>query len=195
MSDALPAIIEFDTPRLKLRQWRDADREPFAALNADPAVMEFFPALVDRAASDRSIDFWQAQFAERGWSYWAVELLATSEFIGFVGLSVPRATLPFSPCVEIGWRLARRFWGQGYATEAALASLAVGFETLTLDEIVSFTALANARSQAVMRRIGMRNVQRDFEHPLVPENHPLRLHCLYRITRPEWQAQTTQPER
>lgn len=195
MPDSPPTILEFDTRRLRLRKWRDADREPFAALNSDPAVMEFFPALIDRASSDRSIDYWRAQFAERGWSNWAVELLATGEFIGFVGLSVPRAQLPFSPCVEIGWRLARRFWGQLYATEAALGALAVGFEKLALDEIVSFTALANLRSQAVMQRIGMRNLRQDFEHPLVPENHPLRLHCLYRITRQEWQAKHTQPER
>lgn len=177
------AIIEFETPRLRLRQWRESDREPFAAMNADPAVMEFFPALQDRASSDAAIDNWQSQFAARGWSNWAVELRETGEFIGFVGLSVPRRLLPFSPCVEIGWRLARAFWGRGLATEAARGALRVGFERLALDEIVSFTAVGNTRSRAVMERIGMKDAHQDFEHPGVPEGHPLRLHCLYRISR------------
>ena len=177
--------IEFATPRLHLRQWRESDREPFAALNADPAVMEFFPSLQDRAASDAGIDAWQSQFASQGWSNWAAELIDSGEFIGFVGLSVPRRQLPFSPCVEIGWRLAREFWGKGLATEAALGALRIGFERLTLSEIVSFTAVGNARSRAVMERIGMRNAHEDFEHPGVPEDHPLRLHCLYRMSRSE----------
>ena len=189
MAEPLPAIIEFETPRLRLRQWRAADREPFAALNADPEVMEFFPATLDRAASDRAIDNWQAQIAERSWGLWAAEIRDTGQFIGFVGLTIPRYALPFCPCVEVGWRLARRFWGQGFATEAARGALGVGFGTLELVEIVSYTALANLRSRAVMERIGMRNMQQDFEHPAVPENHPLRLHCLYRITRDEWSAQ------
>ena len=100
-------VIEFETPRLRLRQWRESDRDPFAAMNTDPSVMEFFPALISCQSSDASIDLWQAQFAERGWSNWAAEVRATGEFIGFVGLSVPRRVLPFSPCVEIGWRLAK----------------------------------------------------------------------------------------
>src|SRR5688572_16828689 len=120
-------IIELETPRLRLRQWRDADRAPFAALNADPLVMEFFPSLQSREASDGSVDAWQSQLDERGWSNWAVELLASGTFIGFVGLSVPKRMLPFSPCVEVGWRLARRHWGHGYATEGARAALRVGF--------------------------------------------------------------------
>jgi RimJ/RimL family protein N-acetyltransferase len=182
----MATVIELQTQRLRLRQWRDADREPFAAMNADPAVMEFFPALQTRAASDASIDAWQAQFAVQGWSNWAAELLDTGRFIGFVGLSVPRRVLPCSPCVEIGWRLARPFWGQGLASEAARGALRVGFEQLALPEIVSFTALGNLRSRAVMERIGMRNARQDFEHPGVPEGHALRLHCLYRITRSQW---------
>src|SRR5512137_2266884 len=139
--------IEFVTPRLRSRQWCDADREPFAALNADPAVMEFFPALIGREASDASIDAWQSQLRTRGWSNWAVEVRATSAFIGFVGLSVPRRVLPFSPCVEIGWRLARAHWGQGFATEAARGALRVAFDQLALPEIVSFTTLLNLRSR------------------------------------------------
>ncbi|MEO8103183.1 MAG: GNAT family N-acetyltransferase [Betaproteobacteria bacterium] len=173
--------IEFATARLRLRQWRDSDREPFAAMNADPVVMEFFPALQSREASDAGIDLWQAQFAAQGWSNWAVESIDSGQFIGFVGLSVPRRALPCSPCVEVGWRLARAQWGKGFATEAALGALRVGFERLALPEIVAFTALGNYRSRAVMERIGMTNANQDFEHPGVPEGHSLRLHCLYRI--------------
>lgn len=179
-------IIEFETERLLLRTWCESDREPFAALNADPAVMEFFPATLDRAASDRAIDNWMAKFAERGWSNWAVEIRETGKFIGFVGLSVPHRPLPFSPCVEVGWRLARRYWGFGYASEAARGCLRVGFERLRLPEIVSFTALLNLRSRAVMERIGMYNAHADFEHPALPEGHPLRPHCLYRLTDDAW---------
>ena len=185
--------IELETPRLRLRRWKDADRTPFAAMNADPAVMEFFPALQDRAASDASIDAWQAQLEARGWSNWAAELAASGEFIGFVGLSVPRRTLPCSPCVEVGWRLARRFWGRGLASEGARAALAVGFERIGLEEIVSFTALANRRSRAVMERIGMRDSGEDFEHPGVPEGHALRRHCLYRIDRLRFVAAMQNP--
>ena len=182
----MATIIEFETSRLRLRQWQESDREPFASMNADPAVMEFFPALQSRTASDASIDAWQSQFAAQGWSNWAAEFIESSQFIGFVGLSVPRRVLPFSPCVEIGWRLARAFWGRGLATEAAQGALRVGLERLGLTEIVSFTAVGNHRSRAVMERIGMRNAEQDFEHPGVPEGHPLRLHCLYRVSRSQW---------
>jgi RimJ/RimL family protein N-acetyltransferase len=182
------APIELETARLKLRCWRDADRAPFAEMNDDPTVMEFFPALQSRAASDASIDLWQAQLERQGWSNWAVELVASGEFVGFVGLSVPRRVLPFSPCVEVGWRLARRFWGRGLASEAARAALGAGFGPIGLAEIVSFTALGNLRSRAVMERIGMQDAQQDFEHPGVPEGHVLRLHCLYRIDRPGFDA-------
>jgi RimJ/RimL family protein N-acetyltransferase len=178
--------IEIETARLRLRQWRDADREPFAAMNGDPAVMEFFPSLQSRAASDAAIDRWQAELQARGWSNWAVELRESAEFVGFTGLSEPRRTLPCSPCVEIGWRYARKAWGKGLATEAAQACLQVAFEQLALPEVVSFTAVHNLRSRAVMERIGMTNANQDFEHPAVPQGHPLRLHCLYRVSREEW---------
>ena len=181
--------IEVDTPRLLLRCWRDEDRDPYAAMNADSAVMEYFPALQGREMSNASIDGWQAQFAKEGWSNWAVEVKATGDFAGFVGLSVPRRSLPCSPCVEIGWRLPRAHWGRGYASEAARAALRVGFEQVGLDEIVSFTALGNSRSRAVMERIGMRNSNEDFEHPGVPEGHRLRMHCLYRLSRAAWRAE------
>jgi RimJ/RimL family protein N-acetyltransferase len=179
-------IVEVDTPRLRLRQWRAADRAPFAALNADPAVMEFFLSPLSRESSDASIDAWQSQLDSRGWSNWALELKASGELLGFTGLSIPRRVLPFSPCVEVGWRLARKHWGQGYATEAARAALEVGFARLDLPEIVSFTTAGNVRSRAVMERIGMRDARQDFEYPGFPEGHPLRRHCLYRIAREEW---------
>lgn len=149
-------LIEPETSRLRLRQWRPDDRLPFARLNADPRVMACFPEPLDEAASDALADRCAALIAGRGWGFWAVEHKETGKFIGFVGLHVPSAELPFSPCVEIGWRLAHEHWGQGLASEAARAALRVGFTTLALPEIVAFTAQGNLRSQALMARIGMR---------------------------------------
>ena len=179
-------MIELETPRLRLRQWRESDREPFAALNADPVTMEFLPAPLAREASDAMLDGFRQQIAVRGWSNWAVEVAKSEEFIGFVGLSIPKRTFAFSPCVEVGWRLARQHWGRGYASEAAGGALRAGFEQIGLEDIVSFTALLNVRSRKVMERIGMRDARQDFEHPALPEGHPLRPHCLYRVTREEW---------
>ena len=176
-------LIEFDTERLYLRQWYAADREPFAALNADPKVMEFYPAPLDRAASDAMANRCQSLIAERGWGCWAVETKKTQEFIGFVGLHIPAPELPCSPCVEVGWRLARQHWHKGYATEAARGALRVGFEILGLSEIVSFTSVHNLRSRAVMQRLGMREAAETFEHPNVPMGSVLRQHCLYRLSR------------
>ncbi|RQP25279.1 GNAT family N-acetyltransferase [Piscinibacter terrae] len=173
-----------NTRRLRLRQWKDADRAPFAALNADPRVMEFFPSVRSRETSDTAVDGYMATIAAGGFSNWAVEVLETGTFIGFVGLSVPQRALPCMPCVEIGWRLAAEQWGQGYASEAARCALALGFDHYGLEEIVSFTALVNRRSRAVMERIGMVNANEDFEHPALPVGHHLRRHCLYRITPP-----------
>jgi len=184
----MPTPIEFDTPRLAFRVWQPRHRPPFAALNADPEVMEFFPAPLTAEQSDERVDGMLAHFAARRWGNWAVELRESGQFIGFIGLSVPRFEMPFGPCVEIGWRLCREAWGHGYATEGATACLRVGFEQLGLDEIVSFTALRNRRSSAVMERIGMTNAGADFDHPAVPDAHPLRRHCLYRLTRSEWQV-------
>jgi RimJ/RimL family protein N-acetyltransferase len=175
--------IELDTPRLRLRRWRDADLAPFAALNADPAVMEFFPSALSRGESDALAARIRASMAERGWGLWAVEVPGVSPFIGFVGLDVPGPHVPVSPCVEIGWRIATEHWGKGFASEAARAALAVGFERLALAEIVSFTAAANRRSRAVMERIGMRFAGETFEHPNVPVGSPLRSHVVYRLAR------------
>jgi RimJ/RimL family protein N-acetyltransferase len=188
-AQAAAPLIELDTPRLRLRQWRESDRAPFAALNADPEVMRYFPAPLGRAASDALADSIQTSIAGRGWGLWALELRESGEFIGFAGLAVPRLALPFSPCVEVGWRLARAHWGCGYASEAARGALRVAFERLAMEEIVSFTAVGNRRSRAVMERIGMRDANRDFEHPGIAEGHPLRLHCLYTIERAQWREE------
>jgi RimJ/RimL family protein N-acetyltransferase len=184
-------LIEFNTERLFLRQWRAADYEPFAALNADPRVMEFFPAPLDRSASDATADRCQSRITERGWGFWAVEMRDSQNFIGFVGLNIPIAELPFSPCVEIGWRLAFQSWGQGLATEAAKGALRIGFEVLELPEIVSFTAVQNLRSRAVMERIGMQQAAETFDHPSVPVGHPLRRHCLYCLSQAQWLARAS----
>ena len=180
-------IIEPETDRLLLRQWRDSDKEPFSALNADPRVMEYFPSILSKTESDSVADRCKSLIADRGWGFWAVELKESKRFIGFVGLHVPSDDLPFSPCVEIGWRLGYEHWGKGYATEAALTSLYVGFQLLMLDEIVSFTAVSNLKSQAVMKRIGMAMTE-TFEHPALPKESPLRQHCLYRLTGKQYAA-------
>jgi RimJ/RimL family protein N-acetyltransferase len=180
--------IEFNTRRLAFRVWQNRHRAPFAELNADPDVMRYFPAPQTAEQTNAGIDTWRSQFDEQGWSNWAVELIGSGEFIGFIGLSKPRRQLPFSPCVEIGWRLKRAAWGSGYATEGARECLRIGFERLGLDEIVSFTALTNLPSVAVMKRIGMSNANADFEHPAVPAGHPLRPHCLYKTARSEWRS-------
>lgn len=184
----LQTIMELHTPRLLLRQWRDSDLAPFAALHADPRVMACFPATLSREASDALAQRCRDLIAARGWGLWAVTLRDNGAFIGMTGLHVPDAQLPCSPCVEIGWRLAFDYWGKGYAQEAAQAALRDGFTRLRLPEIVSFTALPNVRSSALMARLGMRREHATFEHPALPPGHRLRTHCLYRLTRAEWCA-------
>jgi len=179
-------IIEPRTERLQLRQWTFNDRKPFTAMSADPKVMEFFPSTLNKSESDAIADTCESLIAERGWGVWAAELLETGEFIGFVGLHIPRADLPPSPCVEILWRLAPSHWGHGYATEAAAAALKVGFEQLDLQEIVSFVVPSNHRSRAVMERLNMTDTGETFEHPEVPEPSHLREHCLYKISKEMW---------
>ena len=183
------AVPEVRTERLVLRGWRGADLAPFAALNADPAVMEFFPARLSREDSDAFVGRQIAGWAANGFGLWAVERLDGGDFIGFAGLTRPRFEAAFTPAVEVGWRFARGAWGHGFATEAALAALAFGFETVGLDEIVSFTSPANERSWRVMERLGMtHDPADDFDHPSLPEGHPLRRHVLYRIGRAAWAA-------
>lgn len=167
-----------------MRQWRPADREPFARLNADPAVMEFFPACLSRAESDQGVDRIEKHFRERGFGLFAVELRRDGTFIGFIGLNVPRFVAHFTPCVEIGWRLAAAYWGQGLATEGARAALRHGFESLALDEIVAFTVPGNVRSRRVMKKLGMtHDPADDFDHPGLAEGHTMRRHVLYRLKR------------
>ncbi|MGN6577989.1 MAG: GNAT family N-acetyltransferase [Nocardioides sp.] len=178
-----------ETDRLVLRRWRPEDREPFAQLNADPDVMEFFVAPMTRAESDAFVDRIEAGFAERGFGLWAVEVSATAGFIGFTGLIHQTFEAPFTPAFEIGYRLARHAWGQGYATEAATEAVRYAFEEAGLREIVSMTAVHNVRSRAVMRKLGMtHDPADDFDHPKVPDGHALKRHVLYRLTAERWSA-------
>lgn len=175
-----------ESERLLLRPWRDGDREPWAAMNADPQVREFFPGLLTRAQSDALQDSLNAHIARHGFGFWALEERASGAFLGFTGLVHTSFDAPFTPCIEIGWRLARHAWGKGYASEAALASLGHGFGMLGLTEIVSFAAAGNMRSQRVMERIGMRRVPGgDFIHPKMPSDHPFQPCVLYRIAAAE----------
>ena len=178
-------MATFQGQRVLLRPWRTADLPAFAALNADPRVMAFLPAALSREESDAMARRCQEGLDARGWGLWAVEVPGVAGFIGFVGLAVPRFEAAFMPCVEIGWRIARAFWGHGYVTEAAQVALAVGFGPAALREIVSFTVPANRRSRAVMARLGMvHRPEEDFDHPLLAAGHPLRRHVLYRLPRP-----------
>jgi RimJ/RimL family protein N-acetyltransferase len=176
---------ELRTERLILRRWTDADRSAFAEMNADPEVMKyFFPGCLSREESDAMVDRIEEHFASPRLGFWAVEVPGIVPFAGLVRLAAPRFTAPFTPCVEIGWRIARAQWGHGYATEAAGAALAYGFGELDLQEIVALTVPANTRSRRVMEKLGMtRDPHDDFEHPFLPEAHPLRAHVLYRKAR------------
>ncbi len=185
---AVPAL---QTPRLILREWRDSDLEPLAANSADPEVMALLMGPIDRAASDAFAARCRDHFATHGFGLWALEAPGQAGFIGLAGLMIVPFAAPFTPAVEIGWRLARPFWGQGYATEAATAALEDGFGRLGLSEIVAYTTPANHRSRAVMARLGMsRDPDEDFDHPRVPETHPLRRHVLYRLSRAAWKDRT-----
>jgi RimJ/RimL family protein N-acetyltransferase len=175
--------ITLRTERLVLRPWRRTDRKPFAAINADPDVMEWFQGPLTAAQSDAFADWIEQRFHEQGWGCWAVEIAGADPFIGFVGLSSADTTLGY-PSVEIGWRLAAAQWGHGYAPEAAREPLRFGFDDLGLDEIVSFTSVGNTKSRRVMTKIGMtRTPEDDFDHPRVPKASPLARHVLYRIKR------------
>ncbi|GJG94413.1 GNAT family N-acetyltransferase [Cupriavidus pauculus] len=187
MSDKQPA----PTARLLLRAWCEADRVPFRAMNADARVMACFPSTLTDAQSDALFDRIMAHHAQHGFGLWALALRDTAatvdSFIGFTGLSIPAWHPPFGPCVEVGWRLAHDHWGHGLATESARASLAYGFDVLQLDEIVSFTAACNQRSERVMQRLGMRHDPADdFNHPALPPGDRLARHVLYRISRDAW---------
>jgi RimJ/RimL family protein N-acetyltransferase len=178
----MSAIVTLCGSRVRLRRWQDEDRQAFATMSCDARVMEFFPNRLSRTESDAMVDRIEEHFNKRGFGLWVIEVPDVARFIGFAGLLVPRFSAHFTPCVEVGWRLAFEHWGHGYATEAARLALGYGFETLAFSEIVSYTATANHRSRAVMERLGMhRDPADDFHHPTVPESHPLRRHVLYRL--------------
>lgn len=179
-------MAELTTPRLLLRQWRADDLAPFGALNADPEVMRYFPAPLTRAQSDAFVAYARSTIAQRGWGLWAVEVRGVAPFIGFVGLNQPRFDAHFMPAIEVGWRLDRPYWGNGYATEGAAASLTFAFEELGCDEIVSFTSTINERSIRVMRRLGMtHDPADDFDNPAIRDG-PLRRHVLFRMRAERW---------
>ncbi|GAB4159420.1 MAG: GNAT family N-acetyltransferase [Planctomycetaceae bacterium] len=175
---------EIETERLLLRRWRDSDRQPFARMNADPQVMEYFPKMLSREESDALAERIEQHFDEHGFGLWAVEIKDGEPFAGFIGLVVPRFEAHFTPCVEIGWRLAANYWGHGYATEGARAALDFAFQVVGLDEVVSMTTVTNQRSRRVMERIGMTySSDDDFNHPLISPGHELARHVLYRKSR------------
>ncbi len=181
--------MELLTPRLCLRPWQPSDLAPFAELNADARVMAFFPSPLEREQSDQMAMHCQEEINERGWGFWAIELRATRQFIGFAGLQQPALPMPFEPRIEVGWCLAHAHWRKGYATEAATGALHVAFNHLGLDEVVSFTSQTNQRSLAVMKRLGMR-ADGGFDHPALPDESPLRAHHLYRLTQDQWAARS-----
>lgn len=173
---------EIRTPRLRMRRWTDADREPFAAMNADPEVMRYFPSLQERAASDSLIERIEGTFESRGFGFWALETLADGDFIGFTGLGVLPEGVPAAGQVEIGWRLVTSAWHQGFATEAARAAVELAFDELELPELWSMTAVRNLPSRRVMERLGM-TLHDEFDHPRVPEGNPVRPHVMYHLPR------------
>ena len=177
--------VDIETPRLRLRRWRPDDLQPFAALNADPEVMEHFPSALSPEETAAAIGRVEEHFENHGFGFWAAEVPGQASLIGFIGLAVVPFETSFTPCVEIGWRLARPWWGRGLATEGARAALAYGFERLALQEIVAFRVPGNVRSRRVMEKLGMRYSE-EFEHPRIDPGHPLRRHVLYRLSRTEW---------
>ncbi len=184
------AIIQ--TERLILRQWCDQDLEPFAVMNADPRVMEFFPSTLSKKESNDLAKRIADKITEQSWGLWAVSIPHIADFIGFIGLAKPTFEAHFTPVVEIGWRLAFDYWGKGYATEGAKAVLKYGFQKLLLNEIVSFTAVQNTRSRKIMENIGLHHeLKDDFDHPKLPEGHPLRRHVLYRLNKTDWERQAS----
>lgn len=182
-------MAELRTARLTLREWRDGDFDAFATLTADPVVMEYLHPVANRAASDAIAVQVQAHFARHGFGFWIVELTETAAVIGIVGLDHVGFAAPFTPAIQIGWRLAPTHWGKGYAYEAAAASLDDGFGRLGLREVVAYTVPANRRSRRLMERLGMtRDPDDDFDHPRIPVGSPLRRHVLYRIRKAGWRG-------
>jgi len=187
LSQRRKKLIELNTERLILRQWREDDLPGFAVINADPKVMEFYPDLLSTQESNAAAGKFSRLISENGWGFWAVETISERQFIGLVGLHKPTYNLPFGPCVEIGWRVGSTYWGKGYATEAARACLDFAFDQLDLAEVFAFTSVGNRKSRAVMERLCMVNLQANFDHPTIPHNSPLREHVVYKIIKQQWQ--------
>jgi RimJ/RimL family protein N-acetyltransferase len=179
-------MIELHTSRLLLRQWKKTDLPDFAEMNSNPRVMKYFPNLLTLEESIILVEKFSNRISERGWGLWALEEKSSNKFIGFTGLHEVSKDLPFGPTTEIGWRLSDKFWGNGYATEAAGKVLQFAFTELKLKEVVSFTSVINVKSEAVMKRLNMINTQSNFLHPQVPDNHPLKEHVLYKINKNQY---------
>lgn len=181
-------LITLETARMILRPWQEADLIPFAKINADKEVMRYYPATL---SSDESNDFAtriQQRLEQNGWGFWALENKTNKQFMGFTGLNIPGYDLPCNPCIEIGWRLGRDYWGQGFATEAATACLDFAFESLNTQRIVAFTSVVNDKSRSVMERLGMKNIHQNFCHPIIPAGHELEEHVLYEVHKTDWHA-------
>ena len=189
-----PHPLELRTRRVLLRQWKDADLPAWCAMNADAEVRRHFPSVHTEEQALAEAARVRELIAQRGWGFWALEIPGVSAFAGCVGLLVPAFEAPFTPAVEVGWRLSRDAWGRGYASEAARAALAFAFDHLGLDEVVSMTTTANEPSRKVMQRLGMtRDPQDDFDHPRIAEGHPQRRHVLYRLARARFQRIRSEP--
>lgn len=185
-------VPELSTERLVLRAWRDSDLAPFAALSADPRVMEHFASALSPAESAAMVERIRRHFASHGFGLWAVEAPGVADFIGFVGLVHVPFAAAFTPAIEVGWRIAAEHWGRGYATEGARRVVAFGFDQLHLEQIVSIAMTANQRSRRVMEKLGLqRSPADDFDHPRLPEDHPRRRHVLYRLSRTAWAQRRT----
>lgn len=186
----MPSPLIIRTQRLILRPWRNSDLKPFADLNADLKVMQFYPSPLSRKESDSLAEKIQREFFLRGYGFWAVEIPGEYDFIGYIGLNYWNLNMSFAPCIDVGWRLASEHWGKGYATEGARAALKYGFEVLEFSEIVAMATIGNVKSHRVMERLGMRHdPAENFEHPMVPKGDPLSWRVLYRLTRKEWMSQ------
>ena len=179
-------VTELQTERLILRQWHKHDLVPFAEINKDSDVMKYYPSTLTESESNLFAKKLEMLISERGWGFWAVALKSNSQFIGFVGLHKPEADLPFTPCTEIGWRLSKKYWGNGYATEAASIVLKFAFDKLQLKEVASYTSPLNIKSKSVMERLNMVNTMQNFEHPSIPKEHKLREQVLYKVTKSQW---------
>ncbi len=176
----------FESQRLLFRKWKISDREPFHEMNADPDVMEFFPSVLSREESDNYLDAIISRIERDGFGFWAVERKLSKEFIGFIGINPSNVGLDIEPCIEIGWRLKKDFWGRGYATEGAIRVLRFAFDEHKFDKVYSFTTLSNRNSENVMKKIGMKNTNKNFYHPKLPKEHLLCEHVLYIITRDDF---------